>query len=358
MRDEFNQQYRNDENQFNQLLHEHRLSHQQIDLLKKDFELGRQLYLNLQTVNDNLMEEGTMNLEELNNLKQDYAMGEELYNTLQSAYKSLQEGVKDYEQEIAQLKEVNAFQTARILGQQKEMMRNTVPKAAAKHMRSRNNTIEALRKFFIEKGIEEAPAATSTRRVSRKILFVIKNATLFKRLAYKPDINLEDNTPAATKALTGLDPIWTMIAIKHRIQPGIGMAKNELLRAGADAIRDSGKPLTHEEGKELRTNMDMDDPMGETTPKRDRTESLYTNFSPRLETKRKNLKGSGLKAPSLFGAGHTSLLCKYRELGGCLINLKSLHGGRLSLRKGCNIKQMHSKVVDLSEELTLSRASV
>jgi len=89
------------------------------------------------------------------------------------------------------------------------------------------NTPLPLRKSMQEKGIEETAAATSFGGVSKKVVLNIKKGKLHKRQTAKPDINLEDNSPAANDALKGLDPIWIMIAMKYSIPPGESMSKNE-----------------------------------------------------------------------------------------------------------------------------------
>jgi hypothetical protein len=195
MTDYFNNVYHNAEHQFNELQHEHHLSIQQIQALHSDFELGRQLYLNIQTAHQTLQHERNITNQQLDDLQHDYAIGEELFINLRSAYKALQEGsdkrAMDYENIIESLNEVNAKATARVLELQSEMINNSVPASVAKNIRSRNNTVEALRKFLVENDKVEAPAATISSNVSKKILFVIKDGKLYKRQNGKPDIDLE-----------------------------------------------------------------------------------------------------------------------------------------------------------------------
>ncbi|GMF09615.1 unnamed protein product [Phytophthora lilii] len=168
------------------------------------------------------------------------------------------------------------------------------------------NTPQALREYMQQMGVEETPAATNFSTVSDKILFVIKNGKLHKRRNGKPDVNLEENTVASRAALRGVDPIFTMIAIKHSIEPGVRISNNNLYAQEAKEIRESGKLLTHEEAHELnaRARRDLpaiEDPSSLTTPKqtdkRDRGESFYNNTTPVIEEKKKLKVNEGSLRP-------------------------------------------------------------
>ncbi|DBA02447.1 TPA: hypothetical protein N0F65_008661 [Lagenidium giganteum] len=254
--------------------------------------------------------ERDLTINELEALKGNYAAGEELYNALGEAYRLLQqESTKasgNYEATIAKLKEENATATARILEQQKQMMKSTVSETASKNIRSNMNTPQALREYMQQMGVEETPAATNFSTVSDKILFVIKNGKLYKRRNGKPDVNLEENTVVSRDALRGVDPIFTMIAIKHSIEPGVRLSNNNLYAQEAKEIRESGKLLTHEEAHDLnaRARRDLpaiEDPSSLTTPKqtdkRDRGESFYNNTTPVIEEKKKLKVNEGSLRP-------------------------------------------------------------
>ena len=360
--------------QFERLVDEHRYSNRQIALLTKEFEQGRQLYLNLRAAAETVQYERDITKSELDDYKKEFARGEELYYALGEAYQALQGEATiralDYERIIEDLKRENATTTARLLEQQQQQLNASVSTATSKNTRSQKNTPQALREFMVERGIEEAPVATTFGRVSKKIVVFIKNGILYKRQNKRPDINLEDGSRAATEALTGMDPVWTMVAIKHTLAPGVAMTNNSLYKQEAEGIRSSGKLLTHGEANELkqrqgaRRNLPaIVDPTSLTTPtdKRDRGESFYNHFTPVKEEKKKlkgirddddvdmgrgmGLRGKILTGRGLRGAGevkpHVANLkyCNgasaydYKQIGSKFIRLPDLHSNILNLKQ-------------------------
>ncbi|DBA00628.1 TPA: hypothetical protein N0F65_007757 [Lagenidium giganteum] len=233
-------QFHNAKVQFERLAHEHKLSQRQISLLHKEFEQGRQLYLSLRAAAETIEYERDLTINELDALKVNYANGEEFYNALGEAYRLLQqESAKtsaNYDATIEKLKEENATATARILEQQQQMLKTTVSQTASKNIRSNMNTPQALREYMQKMGVEETPAATSFSTVSNNILFVIIDGKLYRRQYGKEDRNLEENTVASREALNGVDPIYTMLAIKHSIPPGVRISDNKLYKQEATEI--------------------------------------------------------------------------------------------------------------------------
>ncbi|GLE05528.1 hypothetical protein PINS_up014551, partial [Pythium insidiosum] len=65
------------ESQFNALLRDNELSKREINALRNDFELGRQIYLALQQKAQSIEGERNVAIDELENLKQMYKQGEE-----------------------------------------------------------------------------------------------------------------------------------------------------------------------------------------------------------------------------------------------------------------------------------------
>lgn len=366
--------------QFERLVGEHQYSNRQIALLMKEFEDGRQLYLNLRAAAETIQYERDITKSELEDYKKEFARGEELYYALGAAYKGLMENFDalqgdassrylDYERIIDDLKRENATATARLLEQQQQQLNASVSTATSKNTRSQKNTPQALREFMQTHGIEEAPAATSFSRVSTKIVFVIKNGNLHKRQNNKPDVNLEDGSRTAAEALTSLDPVWTMVAIKNGVPPGTLMDRNSLFKQEAEGIRESGKLLTHQEASELKQRQNtarrnlpaIVDPSSITTPT-GRKKSFKNNVSPVKEKKNSNWdvdmddsdvdmgkgfmrQGKILTGRGLRGAGgvkpHVANLkyCggasafDYKQIGSKFIRLPDLHSNILNLKQ-------------------------
>jgi chromosome segregation ATPase len=104
---------------YEHLNNQHILSQRENDMLRRDFEDGRQLYLRLQREKERIKADSEGSTRQLNDLKDDYYQLGELYTILQSAYKSLQHESKqdrsDLEQLIANLRAVGAEETAKVV---------------------------------------------------------------------------------------------------------------------------------------------------------------------------------------------------------------------------------------------------
>ena len=201
-------EFKTAELQFRALLDDNDLSKRQIQALYSDFELGRQLYLNLQQKAETLAYERDLSKAELEDFKLEYSKGEELYNALSDAYKVLQEDASirtiKYEELIQDLRHQNAEATARVLELQQQMLKSTVSESTARNTRSYMNTPAALREFMEERNITETAAAVIAGTISKTGTFLIKNGQLYyknTKWKNKDPVNLEDGSQKAQNAL-------------------------------------------------------------------------------------------------------------------------------------------------------------
>ena len=254
--------------QFNELSDSETLTKTQLRALYNDFERGRIMFLQLQKAHEELTHRHAVSEHELNEMRQRYALGEETFIALQDAYKMLEIDSQiaiekralavseEYDKIIKALDAVNAIKTAEVvkykaqlLEQQEQMRGMTVSETVSKNTRSKSNTPAQLRKYMVNLGKEQIPAASPNGVVSRKIFFEIRNGHLFKIHEGKPDIDLENETPEAKAACRGIDFVWSMVAAKHGLEIGTEMlkSKNKIYKEEADALRQTGKLQTHKD---------------------------------------------------------------------------------------------------------------
>jgi hypothetical protein len=98
---------------------QHRLSRRENELLRRDFDLGRQLFLDLQKKYENVANSDTQNAAELADLRARYDQGEKLYFALEQAYHALlvahNTDRADLEQLISNLTRLGAEETAKVV---------------------------------------------------------------------------------------------------------------------------------------------------------------------------------------------------------------------------------------------------
>lgn len=91
-------------NEYNKLLNQHTLFQRENVMLRKDFEIGRQLYLSLQQAYDNLTDSSTQTVGELEALQARYQQGVQYYIALQDAYRVLEGELSRYDRAYQILK--------------------------------------------------------------------------------------------------------------------------------------------------------------------------------------------------------------------------------------------------------------